>query len=169
MKINKFLIIILINLLGITSCTIKYSFTGGNVDPNAKTVSVEYFKNTAQTFNATLSQDITESLRKKLTGQTKLSLVDGKGDLQFKGTIVDYSISPVAMVVGETAASNRLTIKVKVEFVNEFDEKMNFNEVFSWYQDYPSTEMLVNVEPTIVPQIIDKITDDVFQKAVVNW
>ncbi len=152
----------------ISSCGI-YSFTGASIPVGAKTVSVEYFKNTASIFNATLSQDITELLQKKLVSQTSLNLTEGKGDLQFKGQIVDYSVAPIALTANETAAQNRLTIKVKVTFINELDETKNFDETFSRYTDYDSKEMLSSVEPTVVPAILEQLTDDIFQKAVVNW
>jgi len=152
----------------INSCGI-YSFTGASIPPGAKTVSVDYFKNTASIFNPTLSQDITELLQKKLVSQTTLNLTSGKGDLQFKGTITDYSVAPMALTANETAALNRLTIKVKVTFINELDESKNFDETFSRYTDYDSKQMLSSVEPSIVPAILEQLTDDIFQKAVVNW
>lgn len=152
----------------INSCGI-YSFTGASIPPGAKTVSVDYFKNTASIFNPTLSQDITELLQKKLVSQTTLNLTSGKGDLQFKGQIIDYSVAPMALTANETAAQNRLTIKVKVTFINELDETKNYDETFSRYTDYDSKEMLSSVEPTIVPAILEQLTDDIFQKAVVNW
>lgn len=152
----------------INSCGI-YGFTGASIPPGAKTVSVEYFKNTASIFNPTLSPQFTEILQKKLVSQTPLNLTSGKGDLQFKGQIIDYSVAPMALVVGETAAMNRLTIKVKVSFINEIEETKNFEETFSRYADYDSNKMLSAVEPDIVPLIIEQLTDDIFQKAVVNW
>jgi nitrogen regulatory protein PII len=167
MKLNKYHILLLI-IINAASCRF-YSFTGASIDPNAKTFSVDYFKNNAQTFNPNLSQDLTESLRKKLTSQTTLSLVDGKGDLQFKGEITDYSVTPVSLTANETAAKNRLTIVVKVEFINEFDEKMNFSQTFSRYSDYESNKILTAVEPELVPEIVNQLTEDIFQKAVVNW
>lgn len=166
---NKIQIILLLLLItGITSCWI-YSFTGASIPPEAKTFSVDYFKNTAPNFNPNLSQQFTELLQTKLSSQTRLNLTDGKGDLQFKGQIIDYTVSPVALLADETAAQNRLTIKVKVEFINEFDEKQNFIETFSEYQDYPAQQLLTEAEPTIVPTILELLTDKIFQKAVVNW
>jgi hypothetical protein len=166
---NKTQIIFILSLIaGLSSCGI-YSFTGASIPPEAKTFSVDYFKNNAANFNPTLSQDFTEMLQNKLSSQTRLNLTDGKGDLQFKGQIIDYSVSPVALIANETAAQNRLTIKVKVEFINELDEKQNFSQTFSRYQDYPSEKLLTEVEPEIVPVIIELLTDDIFQKAVVNW
>ena len=148
-----------------------YSFTGASIPPGAQTVSVDYFKNSATIFNPSLSQEITEMLQDKLVSQTPLNLTDGKGDLQFKGEIVGYSSAPVSIVSRDnpTAAQNRLTIKVKVEFINELDESKNFNEIFSRYFDYDANQNLSAAEVTAVPVIIELITDDVFNKAVVNW
>jgi hypothetical protein len=158
----------ILEILVLSSCGI-YSFTGASIPPGAKTVSVDYFKNNAPNFNPTLSQDFTEMLQNKLVSQTTLNLTDGKGDLQFKGQIIDYAVSPVGLVANETAPSNRLTIRVKVTFINELDETQNFEQTFSRYEDYPSSEILTSVEPEIVPSIIEQLTDDIFQKAVVNW
>ena len=108
-------------------------------------------------------------LQDKLVSQTSLKLTDGKGHLQFKGQIVDYSVSPVGLQANETSAKNRLTIRVKVEFINELEESYNFNETFTRYADYDSKDILSSVESTLVPEIIELITDDIFQKAVVNW
>jgi hypothetical protein len=167
-KMKKSLVLYILLSLWLSSCGI-YSFTGASIHPDAKTFSVEYFKNNAPIFNPTLSQEITEMLQDKLSSQTSLKLTDGKGDLQFKGQIIDYSVSPVGLQAGETAAQNRLTIKVKVEFINEFQENYNFNETFTRYADYESSKILTSVESTLVPEILELITDDIFQKAVVNW
>jgi len=168
MKKNQFLFFLICLLPWINGCGI-YSFTGASITPGAKTVSVEYFKNTASIFNPTLSQQITDLLQKKMVSQTPLNLITGKGDLQFKGQIVDYTVAPMALVANETAAMNRLTIRIKVSFINELDETKNFDEQFSRYADYDSKKILSAAEPDIVPLIIEQLTDDIFQKAVVNW
>lgn len=148
-----------------------YSFTGASIPAGAKTVSVDYFKNSAPIFNATLSQEITEMLQDKLLSQTPLDLTENRGDLQFKGEIVGYSSAPVSIVSRDdpTAASNRLTIRVQVDFINEMDETASFSQSFTRYHDYPASQNLSAAEPTIVPIIIELITDDIFNKAVVNW
>lgn len=163
-----FTLMMIIVTVFISSCGI-YSFTGASIHPDAKTVSVEFFKNDAPIFNPTLSQEFTEMLQDKLSSQTTLDLVEGKGHLHFKGRITDYNVTPMALKVGETAAQNRLTITVKVEFANEMQDTYDFNQSFTRYFDYPSEQILSDAEPEIVPQILELLTDDIFQKAVVNW
>ena len=164
LKIN----ILVLFAFTLNSCGI-YSFSGASIPPEAKTVSVDYFSNNARIFNPTLSQEITEKLQDKLLSQTSLHLTEANGDLSFKGEITDYKVTPVSLVANETAAYNRLTINVKVEFVNIYDEKANFEQSFSRYVDFESSRTLTSVEPNIVPEIIELIIEDIFNKAVVNW
>jgi len=170
MKQQVFAYFIFIFILFSQACGI-YSFTGASIPPGAETVSVEYFKNNAPIFNPTLSQDITEMLQDKLVSQTVLNLTDGRGDLQFKGEIVGYSSAPVSIVssTDPSAAFSRLTINVKVDFINEMDESKNFSQTFSRYFDYDANLNLSTAEIAAVPVIIELITDDIFNKAVVNW
>ena len=64
---------------------------------------------------------------------------------------------------------NRLTITVKVRFVNKFDDTQNFEQTFSRYADYASSRNFSSVESTLVTEISDALTDDIFNKAFVNW
>ncbi len=163
-KITIFIIIIIV----INGCWI-YSFSGASIPPEAKTVSVAYFNNNARIFNPTLSQEITETLQDKLLSQTSLNSIDSDGDLSFKGEITKYKVDPVALVSNETAAKNRLTIEVKVEFINIYDEEANFEQTFSRYADFDGSEALTSAEPRVVPEILELIIEDIFNKAVVNW
>ncbi len=165
---NLLIYTLLLFVLLQTSC-LRYKFTGASIPADAKTVSVEYFKNTAPIFNPSLSQQITDMLQDKLVSQTSLKLTEGKGDLQFKGQIIDYVVTPIGVNSQDKSSQNRLTIRVKVEFINEFQEEYSFQETFSRFADYESSQILSAVEPALVPEILELLTDDIFNKAVVNW
>ena len=64
---------------------------------------------------------------------------------------------------------NRLTITVRVRFTNKFDDSQNFDQTFSRYADYSSSQNLSSVESTLISDISDALTDDIFNKAFVNW
>jgi len=149
------------------SCGI-YSFTGASYGV-AKTVTIEYFENRAAIINPSLSQNFTESLKDKFNSQTPLKQIESKGDLYFEGEIVDYSTSPIGIQAGETAASNRLTIKINVRFTNNTNPLQNFDKQYTDYEDYPSTTNFTSVEDELVKSILDKIIDKVFNDSVVNW
>ena len=165
-KVNTLLI--LIAALVLTGCGI-YSFTGASIPAEAKTVSVQHFPNNANLVNPMLSDIITNNLRDRFMNQTSLDEVPDNGDLAIEGEIVDYKTSPTAITGDQVAALNRLTITVNVRFYNRFDESKNFEQKFSQYEDYPSTQDLNSVQNELVETICDKLCEDIFNKAVVNW
>lgn len=156
-------------LLNLTACKVKYSFTGGTVHPEAKTISIAYFQNRASFVQPTLSQKLTDALRDKFLAQTRLQLVNTGGDYQIEGKITDYNTRPVAIQGNETAALNRLTVTISVKFVNRFDEKQNFETSFSRYEDYPSSQSLASVEEELIKAINQALVEDIFNRIVINW
>ena len=165
-KVNTLLILIAAFLL--TSCGI-YSFTGASIPAEAKTVSVQHFPNNANLVNPLLSDMITNTLRDYFMNQTTLDGVNDNGDLAIEGEIIDYKTAPTAITGNQVAALNRLTITVNVRFYNRFDESKNFEQKFSQYEDYPSNQDLNAIQEDLLPTICDKLCEDIFNKAVVNW
>jgi len=146
------------------------SFTGGTIDPQAKTVLVGTFINNAALVNPVLSQSFTTALKNKIQNQTPLTIVDNlPADYSFEGSISNYSIDPVAIQGNETAAMNRLTITVKVSFKNRFNDKLDFEQSFSRYTEYLSTQNFSTIESSLIEEITNALTDDIYNKAFVNW
>ena len=163
----KYIIITLAVLL--TGCRMSVSLTGGTVDARAKTVAITTFPNNATLINPTLSQTFTTALKDKIQGQTPLTIVDNDGDYAMEGEITGYTVAPAAIQSNDTPAMNRLTITVRVRYYNKFDESMNFDQSFSRYADYYSSQNLSSVEAGLVADITEALTDDIFNKAFVNW
>ena len=71
-------------LLG--GCSIvKYSFSGTSIQPDVKTVTINYFEYKALKVNPTLSNDLTEAMKDKFRKLTKLEQVEMDGDLELSG------------------------------------------------------------------------------------
>ena len=153
----------------LVGCTGGYSFTGASIPPQAKTVSLKQFPNYALTVNPTLSQNIYEKLQQKLTQQTPLTFTDVDGDLQFSGEISDYTTRVSTLSSTDNAATNRLTITIKVKFTNRYDPRADFEQSFSRYRDYNAERDFSTVEASLVSEIVEELCDDIFNKAVVNW
>jgi hypothetical protein len=152
------------------SCMVTVSLTGGSVNPNAKTVYVATFPNNASLVNPSLSQEFTTALKGRIQNQTPLTIVDIKNaDYVFEGSITSYTISPIALQSNDVAAMNRLTITVRVSFKNKFEESLNFDQTFSRYSDYSSTLNFTGIESGLMQEIITALTEDIFNKAFVNW
>lgn len=170
MDIRKYLYVVAILLISISfsGCGV-YSFTGASISPDIKTVSIGYFQNRAAIVQPSLSNVFTEKMKDKFVSQTNLTLTNTKGDLQFEGEITDYFTQPTAIQGNEQAALNRLTINVKVKFVNTKDEKQSFESSFSRFTDYDSRTNLATVESELINEICNQLVDDIFNKAVINW
>jgi outer membrane lipopolysaccharide assembly protein LptE/RlpB len=166
-KFNHILLSVLL-ALSLTACGF-YSFTGASIPPQAKTFSVNYFPNLAPMVQPTLSQVFTDALKDQFSRQTNLRLSNGVGDLHFEGSISDYSIRPQAIGADDRAAQNRLTISVRVKFINEYQPENDFEKTFSRYYDYNSERSLAEVENEAITVITEALVEDIFNSAVVNW
>jgi hypothetical protein len=153
-----------------SSCfTVKYDFKGVTIDPEIKTCSVQYFQNRAQRVEPMLAQLITNMLKDKIRAQTRLSLVNEDGDVNFDGTIVEFKESFSGVKSGDQASQNRFTIAVKVKFSNSIDPEADYEKTFSRYVDYPSSETFETAISSYTEDILDLLTEDIFNEAFVNW
>ncbi len=152
-------------------CSVKYSFTGASIPMEAKTFSLGTFENMAPTVNPLLASLLTEKLYDKIQTSTRLINVRSGGDMDFTGTITNYIVTPVALQGGDVtvAAKNRLTITVQVVFTNYYQPENNFKQSFTHYEDFDSTQDFLSVEQTLTELIVEKLSNDIFNKAFVNW
>ena len=165
-----FILLIAIFITGaFNSCRIGYSFTGANISPAVKTFSVYYFPNRARLVNPTLSQSFTEALREKLQRQTSLNELAEDGHLIFEGQITGYEVRPMSIQKEDMAALNRLTISVRVKYTNVIDPDQSIDRTFSAFEDFDSSRTLTDVEDGLVPEIIAKLTEDIFNATLANW
>lgn len=155
--------------LVVHSCGI-YSFTGTSIQPDVKTVTINYFEYKALKVNPTLSNSLTESLKDKFRKMTRLEQVDMDGDLEITGSVTGYDVRAMAVTANEVAAQNRLTVTVRIDFANRKYPEDDFqNKSFSAYADYDSTQSLDAVESTLCDEIIEKLCEDIFNATVANW
>lgn len=171
-KIN-FFIFILLTALCCNSCklaSVSYSMTGASISPDVKTFSVDYFPNKAPLVVPYLSSLFTEKLTTYMRSKTGLTqMTDNNGDIRFEGQIVGYYQRPIDIQKDEMAASNRLTIEIRVKYTNIKDDTYDFTSNFSNYEDYSINENFDSIEEELINKILDKIIDDIYNKALVNW
>ena len=150
------------------SCGI-YSFSGTSIQPDVKSLSVEYFENKALKVNPSLSSSLSDALIEKYRKLTRLDILSEMGDMNVAGEIVNYDTKPMAVTKDEQASQNRLTIVVKIYFTNKLHPEEDFEKTFSAYADYDANEMLDAVEETLCEEIIEKLVEDIFNATVANW
>jgi hypothetical protein len=153
----------------VQSCGI-YSFTGTSIQPEVKSITINYFEYTAPKVNPSLSNMMTEGLQDKFTRLTKLEQVDMDGDLEIVGAITGYDVKATAISAKEQATQNRLTVTVKVSFINRKFLEDDFNDKgFSAYADFDASQSLDAVEAGLCEEIVEKICDDIFNATVAKW
>ena len=155
--------------LSVTSCGI-YSFSGTSIQPDVKTITINYVEYKAIRVNPSLSNDLTEAMKDKFRKLTKLEQVDMDGDLEIYAEVTGYDVKATAVTANEVAAQNRLTVTVKANFTNRKYPEDDFeNKSFSAYADYDSNNSLESVEGSLCEEIIDKIIEDIFNATVAQW
>ncbi|HZW62488.1 MAG TPA: LptE family protein [Flavobacteriaceae bacterium] len=169
-KLNSLkLLTAIISLVTLISCG-PYSFTGVQDLSGVETFQVNYFQNNAVLVEPGLDRDFTNALTDLLLNQTNLSLVRSNGDLTYEGEITEYRISPTTATAQNTAAQNRLTMRVNVRFYNKKKEEDNFEQSFTFFYDFSGSDQLVGAQKdTAHQEIFERITQDIFNASLAKW
>ena len=159
-----------------SGCSIKFNLTGGSVDPRLQTLSVETFGNEAPLVVPFLAIEVTNQLQDRFLSQSRLSLTTGNADVQISGRITNYALTPVAISTSSsasqesfTASQNRLSIAISVKFDNIVDPNESWEQSFSGFVDFNSELDFASIERDKVDEILEQLTQDVFNKSIGKW
>lgn len=117
----------------------------------------------------TLSQVLTEKLKRKFINETPLKLTESDGDLAFSGKILDYRSNPVGVQGNQQNAVNQLTVVVEITFENKKDETKNFTQTFSTFVNFPADQNFGSIESELIQKTTDQLVTDIFNKAFIDW
>ena len=163
-------LLICLGLLIATACSISYKFNGASIDyTKVKTITISDFTNQASYVNPTLAPDFTESLKDIYIRQTRLEQVTSNGDLALEGEVTGYDFTPMAVKEDALASQTRLTITVRVRYMNNTNPDEDFEQSFSAYREFDSNLMVQQVESSLCAEIIEEIVDQVYNATVANW
>lgn len=154
----------------VSSC---YSFRGISIPPTVNSFYIEPFTLRASNAPGGLQIDFADRLNNKINNESRLVYDDTSPDIEFSGSISSFRVSAVApQQTGDglaTTAFNRLNISVLINYINNQDEEDNWDQTFSFFQDFESTEDLSNVQDDLIDAIFEQILEDIFNKAFTNW
>ena len=168
MSMRNFLVCL--GLLLVTACSISYKFNGASIDyTKVKTITISDFTNQASYVNPTLAPEFTESLKDIYIRQTRLEQVTSNGDLALEGEVTGYDFTPMAVKEDALASQTRLTITVRVRYMNNTNPDEDFEQSFSAYREFDSNLMVQQVESSLCAEIIEEIVDQVYNATVANW
>ncbi len=164
---RSFLMLLLPVLLLCSGCGV-YSFTGATVE--GKTINIHTLDNRARNVVPTVSPSLTAKIRTRILSQTGLTPVNtDKADYDMTGTITAYEVTVSGVTNTQQASQNRLTISVSVVFKNRLNEKGDFTQTFTRFEDFPANQTVQSVETALIEKIGNQLADDIFNKAFVNW
>ncbi|MCI7782978.1 MAG: LPS assembly lipoprotein LptE [Parabacteroides sp.] len=163
-------LLVCFGLLIATACSISYKFNGASIDyTKVKTIMISDFTNQASYVNPTLAPEFTEELKDIYIRQTRLEQVTSNGDLALEGEVTGYDFTPMAVKEDALASQTRLTITVRVRYMNNTNPDEDFEQSFSAYREFDSNLMLQQVESSLCAEIIEEIVDQVYNATVANW
>lgn len=171
-KSIKLLTILSLVFLTFSFATCKYSFKDSSPIPaDIKNFRVNLFQNKARYVNPTIAPQLTEQLKQKIIGETRLrETTNDDANYDISGYISDYSFS-TSGVAGQQAATDRLNVTFHLIFKNTVDPDpdKSFEADITNNYDYPATESIQDAENSLMTNILKTLTDAIFNKIFSNW
>ncbi|MCO5235678.1 MAG: LPS assembly lipoprotein LptE [Chitinophagaceae bacterium] len=149
--------------------TCNYTLKDISIPPEVKTVRVNYIENRARYINPQLSPQLTDKLRQKITGQTRLTIINGDdAHYDISGYITDFSVN-TSGISGKEASSNNLNVTVHIIFKNRLDEKGDFETDITRNFPFSASLSFTDAQNRLMDEILKNMSDDIFNKIFSNW
>jgi hypothetical protein len=151
-----------------SNCHVSYGLHDISIPPDVKTVKVNFIENRARYVNPQLSPNLTDKLRQKIVGQTRLSQTNGdNADWEISGYVSDYSVS-TSGISQQQSSINRLNVSVHISLLKRKEnDQQDFDVSHSF--DFPANLTLQAAESQRNDDIIRDMTDEIFNHIFSNW
>lgn len=157
-------------LVAVPSCKISYSLNGSALDYTVyKTIRVAQFPIRAALVYPPLQQTFENELLDYISRNTRLQTTEGSADLELEGEITTYTLTPQAVTENAFASQTRLTIGVRVKYINNKDDKKSLDQTFSAYRDFDATLMLTDVQDQLCEEISEELVNLIFNATLGDW
>ena len=154
----------------LSSCSISYKLEGGSINYDlTKTIQIADFPNRAALIYPSLSQIFDQELRNRFIEQTRLTPVSNNADIEISGEITQYGIQGMAVKEDAFSSQTRLTISIRVQYVNNKEQNQDVDQTFTAFREYPSDRGLDAVQDELCRQICEELVDMIYNATVANW
>lgn len=155
-------------LSGCATCS--YGFhEKSTISPDVKTFRVNFFENRARYVNPQLAPQLTEKLKQKIIGNTRLRQTNADdAGFDISGYVADYTPSTSGISNG-AASTNRLSVTFHVILKNNVETAKSFEADITNSFDFPATQTLAEAESSLNDKILRNTIDGIFNKIFVNW
>lgn len=168
-RLSLILLIALVAL--VQSCVPKYTFNGASIDyTKYRTISFSDFPIRAALVYPPLQQQFENKMLDMIQQQTRLRVIDSPtSDLRMEGEITGYNLSPQAVGEDAYASQTRLTVTVRVKYIDNKNPNLSKDQSFSVYRDFSASEMLTDVQDELCNQICKDLADLIFNATLGDW
>lgn len=146
-----------------------YSFTGGSVPANLKTVAIPLVDDQSGFGQAGLREKFTNDLTTLFIKDNSLDVTNGtNADALLEGVLLPITDAPVAVQQGEQVSKRRITMSAKFTFQDMKLRRKIWEKTFSNWGEYDSGGGL-SQRQTGLEEAIKKITEDILLETVSGW
>lgn len=171
MRINHIKTALLtVMMLLLASCSVSYKFNGASIDyTKTKTIQIADFPIRSSYVWAPMASIFNNQLKDIFANHTRLIQVKRNGDMKIEGEITQYSQRNKAVTAEGTSAQAELSMTVNVRFTNNANHSEDFEKQFTATSTFETTQSLNSVQEELVTQMVEDITDQIFNATVANW
>lgn len=171
MRINHIKTALLtVMMLLLVSCSVSYKFNGASIDyTKTKTIQIADFPIRSSYVWAPMASIFNNQLKDVFANHTRLIQVKRNGDMKIEGEITQYSQRNKALTAEGTSAQAELSMTVNVRFTNNANHSEDFEKQFTATSTFETTQSLNSVQEELVTQMVEDITDQIFNATVANW
>lgn len=171
MRINHIKTALLtVMMLLLVSCSVSYKFNGASIDyTKTKTIQIADFPIRSSYVWAPMTSIFNNQLKDVFANHTRLIQVKRNGDMKIEGEITQYSQRNKAVTAEGTSAQAELSMTVNVRFTNNANHSEDFEKQFTATSTFETTQSLNSVQEELVTQMVEDITDQIFNATVANW
>lgn len=154
----------------LTACSVSYKFNSSSIDyTKTKTITITDFPIRASYVWAPMQTIFNEQLRDIFSSHTRLVQVNRNGDLKIEGEITQYSQRNKSVSSEGYSALTELSMTVNVRFTNNVNHDEDFEQSFTATASYDSRLSLNSVQEGLVEEMVEDITEQIFNATVANW
>ena len=147
----------------------SYKFTGTNIDYTViKSMQLDKIANRAPYGWAPMEAMLNNKLQDLYSNRTRLQMVKRNGDLHVSGEITGYDQFNKAISADGYSSQVQLKMTVNVRFENK-KGNVQWERQFSATTQYDATQSLSSVQESLVQEMVDDISDQIFNATVADW
>lgn len=170
-KSGRVLLILLVCGVSLSACRVSIGLAPiSSIDyTKVKTISFVDFPNQADYVYAPLAIEFNQKLRDMFIQQTRLQMVNANGDLHIEGEITGYNQYNESVTADGYSSKVKLTVTINVRFTNNSNHEEDFEQQFSAFRTYDSTQLLTEVQDQLIGEMVKDLSEQVFNATVANW